>query len=98
MQIRIRPQGCPVTPALEEQIEQHLLLALSRFSGGVKSVTVTLSMDDSATPACTLTIRTTWGQSIAIRQTQPCMIAAITRAAQRAGRAVDRLAVRCTRL
>lgn len=91
MQIRIRPQGSPVTPTLEQHIEQHLHLALARFNGDVKSVTVTVSMDERAALTCTLTVRTTWGRPITIRETQPDILAATTRAAQRAGRAVDRL-------
>ena len=96
MQIQVRKHNLVMTDALLEHIERRLNFSLGRF--GVRLRTVVVNLHDLNGPKggvdqeCKLTMRTSWKSEIVIEERDADVFAAVARAADRAGRAVERQA------
>ena len=93
MRIQVRYNGIEVSPTLRRHIEKHVRFALGRFRPHVPRVLVLLSrapgrqMHDKE---CSILMETVGQHPVAVRQIESDIFAAVTRAAQRAGRALGR--------
>jgi putative sigma-54 modulation protein len=94
MQIQIRKRNLELTAELGGHIERRLQFSLGRFGGRLRSAVVHL--EDLNGPKggvdqlCKLTIQTDWHCQIVIEERDADIFAAIARAAERAGRAMER--------
>lgn len=94
MHIQIRQQQNQLrtlAPGMLEHVEQRVHFALSRFNGDIRAVSVDLE-DGAAPKRCTLEVRTAWGSVITVQEADPDLFVAVSRATERASRAVDRQA------
>jgi len=94
MQIQIRKRNLELTPELGGHIERRLQFSLGRFRSRLRSAVVHLEdlngPKGGADQECKLTIYTNWHCQIVIEERDTDMFVAVTRAAERAGRAVER--------
>ncbi len=94
MRIQIRKRNLELTPELASHVDRRLRFSLGRFAGRLRSAVVNL--EDVNGPRggvdqeCKLTIQTNWHSQIVIEERDADMFVAVTRAADRAGRAVGR--------
>jgi ribosomal subunit interface protein len=94
MNIEVRGTAMAITVALREHATRRLLFALSRFAPRLRRIEVRL--DDINGPRggvdkrCRVAIGVRAGAALVVEQVDSDMYAAIARAADRAGRAVDR--------
>lgn len=92
MQIRVHQRN--LTPELIEHVERRLRFSLARLSSRVRTATLRLQdLDGSCGGArCLLEIRTAWNSKVEIHEWDADVCAAVSRAAERAGRTVERQA------
>lgn len=94
MQIQIRKRNLELTPELIGYVERRLQFSLGRFKRRLRSAQVSLKdvngPKGGVDQTCKITIQTNWHCQIVIDERDADMFAAITRAADRAGRAVER--------
>lgn len=94
MQIQVHGRVFVVTDAIREHAERHLRFALTRFGADVRRVTVELS--ELAGPACgsskicRIDVAFRKSENVVIENFDTDVYVAITRAAERAGRAASR--------
>ncbi len=94
MQIQVHGRDFVVTDAMLEHAERHLRFALSRFGADVRRVTVELS--ELTGPGCgsgkncRIEVAFRKSESVVIENFDADLYAAISRAAERVGRAVSR--------
>lgn len=94
MQIQLHGREFLVTDAIREHAERHLRFALTRFGADVRRVTVELS--ELAGPGCgrgkicRIDMALRRSENVVIENLDADVYAAITRAAERAGRAAGR--------
>ena len=96
MQIQIRKYNLAMSNALREHIERRLNFSLGRFGAWLRTVVVNLhdlnGPKGGIDQECKLTMRTSWKSEIVIEERDSDVFAAVARAADRAGRAVERQA------
>ena len=94
MQIQVSNQACEVSPEFIVQVERRIHLALGRFTSRVRSAAVCFFVSSEEGRAteheCRITIRTEWKTQIRIEEKDSDLFAAVARAADRTGRAVER--------
>jgi ribosomal subunit interface protein len=90
MHLRLRAQDMTVTRDIEQHVEQRLRFALARFNGAVRSVAALLHPDRDGRALCRIEVRTAWNARIETEERDADLFAAISRAAERTGRAVER--------
>jgi len=94
MQIQIRSKNAESTPELQQHIERRLQFALGRFNGRVRLAVVRLQdlngPKGGVDQECALEIHTSWHTRIHIEERDKDVFAAVSRAAERAGRAFER--------
>jgi len=86
MQIQIRTQSPAAGREVAEYARQRLRFWLGRFNGSVRLATVRLN----AAGECRITIETAWHSRVVISARHTDLPAAVARAAERAGRAIER--------
>ena len=94
MQIQIRKRNLELTSELGGHIERRLQFSLGRFGGRLRSAVVQLEdlngPEGALDQECKLTLHTDWHRQIVIEERNADIFAAVTRAAERAGRAMER--------
>jgi len=94
MQIQIRKRNLELTSELRGHVERRLQFSLGRFGGRLRSAVVNLEdlngLNGGADQECKLTIQTSWRCQIVIEERDADIFAAVARAAERAGRAMER--------
>ena len=94
MQVQIRCHGIEVSEELNEQLLRRIHFALGRFASNIRSIGVHLT--DTNGPRggpdkeCRVLVNTRSGDPVVIQELNVDIHAAVARAAERAGRAVDR--------
>jgi putative sigma-54 modulation protein len=94
MQIQIRRRNVALTSELHAHIDRRLQFSLGRFRSRLRSAMIHL--EDLNGPKggvdqeCKLTIHTLWHREIVIEERDVDMFVAVARAAERAGRSVER--------
>ena len=93
MKLDIRRPLLPVDPTLHQFVTRRLRYALSRFHDQIEEVTVQLSHEDGLqgenVKTCHVVARIST-RSVAVRDAHPDLYVAVSRAAERMGRAVSR--------
>lgn len=97
MQLDIRGRHLTLTVALLDRVDRRLRFALGRFDRSLGRVTVRLGDDNGprggVDKSCRVQLYAA-GRPISIEEIDPDMYAAIDRAAERTGRAVERALAR----
>jgi putative sigma-54 modulation protein len=94
MNLRLVSRKVELTAPMREYISRRIHFALGRYARAVKSVSVHLTDVNGSRGGvdkrCIVNVETGARNAVLIRETQPSVFAAISIAAQRAGRALQR--------
>lgn len=94
MQIQIRRRNLELTAELSGHIERRLQFSLGRFGNRLRAAVVHLQglsgPPDGVEQECKITVHTNWNCQIVVEDRHADVFAAVARAAERAGRAVER--------
>ena len=94
MRIEIATRGVDLTAVTRSHVERHIYFALSRFTGRVKKVQVTLTDESGpeggADRSCRIVVRLSGLPTVSVKQASADLLVALNIAADRAGRTVAR--------
>lgn len=94
MRVDIRATNVDLTDALQAYVERRVLFTLSRFSGTLRPIAVRISKitEDTRPPSYQCEVRTTLlrGKCAVVIEEDRNLFAAVARAVDRTGRAVER--------